>query len=297
MNAAAYADAMIQPGDMPTKLPVTVVIPARSEALRLKRLLPLLADFARVVVVESQADPDSEAAAARHGADFMVFEWQGGHPKKRTWALLHASILTEWTLFLDADEEPTPRFIAELRLVLPTTRHAGFWIQYDTMFLGRLLRHGVPQRKLALVRTGKGEYEQIDDRKWTSLDMEVHEHLIVQGSVASLRARCIHREDKSIDDYCRRHAEYAAWEGRRYLALPTRGSQEWRRLTTRQQVKYGLLTSALLPAAYFLFAYVMRLGFLDGRPGLLHATLKASYFAQIQAAILQQMAVRAEQAK
>ena len=269
-------------------LPVTVVVPVRDEAAALGRLLPKLSCFARVIVVESSENPAGADVARRHGAEFVVFEWQGGFPKKRTWAARQCHIATEWTLFLDADEEPTAAVVAELGHVLRSTSHDGFWLAYDLFFLGRRLRFGVPQRKIALIRTGRGEYERIEDRNWTDLDMEVHEHIVVRGSVGKIKARLLHREEKTVPSYCHRHADYAAWEARRYLALQeAAGTTNAPVLTVRQRVKYRIITAWWFPAVYFLFQYVVRLGFLDGVPGLLFAQLKAAYFVAVQAAIVQ----------
>jgi hypothetical protein len=270
-----------------TSLPVTVILPVRREPAQLAELLPLLAPFARVVVVESTNDAPTRELTEKHGADFRVFTWPGGYPKKRTWAATTCGVTTPWTLFLDADERPTLAFLEELQRTLPRTTRAGFWLTYDTVFLGRRLRFGLPQRKLALVRTGSGAYENIDDPGWTELDMEVHEHLIVDGSVGAIRARLVHLDCKTIDAYVRRHGAYATWEANRHATL--RGTPDRRReLTVRQRVKYRMVSSPLFPLLYFFLHYFLRLGFLDGGPGLRFALLKAGYFAEVSAKIAEQ---------
>jgi hypothetical protein len=275
-------------GPTSSRLPITAVIPVRDETEALRRLLPRLARFARVIVVESALNGAVAAVASDYGAEFKVFAWPGGYPKKRTWAVRTSNIDTEWVLFLDADEEPTEEVLAEWESVLPSTRHSGFWLSYDLFFLGQRLRHGIPQRKLALVRRGCGEYERIEDPGWTDLDMEVHEHLVIDGTVGQMRSRLLHREEKTVQAYGRRHADYAAWEAQRYLALShDPGLSEGRHLTRRQGLKYRVLMAWWFPAAYFVCQYFLRLGFLDGRRGLLYSTLKAGYFAQVQAAIIQ----------
>jgi glycosyltransferase involved in cell wall biosynthesis len=266
------------------KLPVTVVVPVRQEAGQLADLLPLLSPFARVIVVDSLDDATTRLLAQSHGADYRVFSWQGGYPKKRTWAMRSSEITTPWTLFLDADERPTSAFIDELRGSLPGTHVAGFWLTYDTFFLGRRLRFGIPQRKLALIRTGAGEYEQIDDPGWTDLDMEVHEHLVVKGPESVIRARLVHLDCKSIDGYVRRHHTYATWEAHRFAALGGH-PERWRALTARQRFKYALVASPVFPLIYLALQYVVRLGFLDGGAGLRFALLKTGYFAEVGAKI------------
>ena len=265
------------------RLDVTVVVPVKDDAALLPELLSGLKDFARVVVVDSLHDPATQRIAAEYGADVLVFTWDGQYPKKRNWALANAEITTDWVLFLDSDERVTPQFIQAIRATLPSTTHAGFWLRYNIFFLGRELRHGIPQRKLALVRTGHGEYERIDEDRWSSLDMEIHEHVIVRGTTGTIEARLTHLDARSIHKYCIRHADYASWEARRYLLLgETRDSAT---LTLRQRVKYAALNSMFFPVAYFFLQYIVRLGFLDGRAGMLFAILKMGYFAQVQAKV------------
>ncbi len=268
-------------------LPVTVILPVRQEPTQVAELLPLLASFERVVVVESAEDAATRGVAEKHGADFRIFSWQGGYPKKRTWAMRNCDIATRWLLFLDADERPTPAFLDELRRTLATTTAAGFWLRYDTVFLGTRLRFGIPQRKLALVRAGAGAYEAIQDPGWTDLDMEVHEHLVIEGAVGDIRAPLVHLDCKTIDAYVRRHTAYATWEAYRHAALSA-APDRWRALSVRQQVKYRLVGSPVFPLIYFFLQYIVRLGFLDGGPGLRFALLKAGYFAEVGAKIAEQ---------
>jgi hypothetical protein len=118
--------------------------------------------------------------------------------------------------------------------------------------------------------------------------MEMHEPLVNQGTVGRIAARLLHREEKTVQAYCRQHADYAAWEARRHLSLRAAAkTSSTPSLTLRQRVKYRTLAALWFPARYFLLQNVVRLGFLDGRPGLLFAELKAAYFVAVQAAILQ----------
>ena len=82
-----------------------------------------------------------------------------------------------------------PEFVTELRSTLSRTGHAGFWVSFVNSFLGKDLQHGDVLRKLSLFRIGYGEYEQLPEQRWSHLDMEVHEHPILGGTVGQLRTR------------------------------------------------------------------------------------------------------------
>lgn len=158
-------------GQMPIRLPVTVAIPVRNEERNLPSCLERLSRFERVVVIDSGSTDRTAEIARAHGADVVTFAWDGRFPKKRNWFLRHHAPTTPWVFFLDADEFVDDAFCNELASVLPSTTHAGFWIQYDTWFLGERLRHGDVNRKLALFRVGAGEYERIEEDRWSHLDM------------------------------------------------------------------------------------------------------------------------------
>ncbi|NBU42094.1 MAG: glycosyltransferase family 2 protein, partial [Planctomycetia bacterium] len=115
-------------------------------------------------------------------------------------------------------------------------------------------------------------------QRWSNLDMEIHEHPVITGSVGEIRARIEHRDDRGLEHWRRRHAEYAAWEAKRALKLRADGTTPAGR---RQAAKYRLLGRWWLPPAYFLDGYIRRLGFLDGWAGLRHAWMKARYFAEV----------------
>ena len=261
-------------------LPISVVIPVRNEAANLGRCLEALGhDFAEVLVVDSHSSDATCDIAISHGARVVQFEWNGQFPKKRNWVLRHVALAGAWVLFLDADESVTDEFKEEIARVLPGSTVTGFWLAYRNSFMGKWLRFGDRFSKLALIRKGAGEYERIDDQGWSDLDMEVHEHPVLNGPVGRIRSPILHRDFKGMDAYRRRHASYATWEAQRFLALRRVG---WERLTARQRLKYRLLDSRLLGPLYFVATYALKLGFLDGRAGLLFAWHKMRYFLMVK---------------
>lgn len=270
---------------MPDPLPVTVVIPTLNEAGNLPACLgPLVGRVSEIVVVDSGSSDATREIATQAGATVLTFEWDGRFPKKRNWCLQNHTFRTDWVLFLDADEVVSDQFLATLSGVLRETPHAGFWLRYENIFLGRRLKHGDPFRKLALFRREAGRYERIDEERWSGLDMEVHEHPVIDGSVGVLRAPIRHDDHRGMHAYMARHNDYSDWEARRYTAL-RREATAWERLTGRQRMKYRLLDSYALGPLYFLSCYLLKLGVLDGRAGLALALLKMSYFWQIKAKI------------
>lgn len=285
------------------KLPVTVVIAVKNEERNLPLCLERLSRFSKIVVIDSGSTDQTRAIAEKFGCEFIPFKWDGHYPKKRNWYLLNHHVDTPWVFFLDADEYVTDEFVNELERAIVKTQHAGFWVNYSNYFLGQELKHGVPQLKLPLFKVGAGLYERINEDAWSSLDMEVHEHPVLQGSVGELKSKIDHNDFKGLHSYIAKHNEYSSWEARRYMKLRNAGATmrasttatavtetgttpnvlaDSEHFTATQRRKYSNLTHWWLAPAYFLYTFVYKLGFLDGRAGYAFARMKAIYFWQIR---------------
>ncbi len=264
-------------------VPATVVIPVKNEEANLPSCLAALEDcFAKVLVVDSGSTDKTCEIASRFGAEVVRFDWDGRFPKKRNWTLRNHRFETDWVLFLDADETVTAEFIAELKIVLPSTSHNGFWISFTNWFMGKPLLHGDTFRKLALFRIGCGEYERFPEDSWSHLDMEVHEHPVLTGSVGSISAKLEHRDYRGLKHYIAKHNEYSSWEASRFHWLKSADSSTWETLTPRQRFKYKNLDKWWLSWSYFLGSYIAKGGFLDGRVGWTFNRLKKRYFEDIR---------------
>ncbi|MDO9443092.1 MAG: glycosyltransferase family 2 protein [Beijerinckiaceae bacterium] len=270
-------------------LAITIVIPTKNEERNLARCLAPLSEFAEIVIIDSGSTDATREIAAANCVRVVDFSWNGAFPKKRNWMLRNYAFSTPWVLFLDADEVIGPAFIEELRTMIPTTAHVGFWLNYSNFFMGEKLKHGVPQRKLALFRVGSGEYERIEEDRWSALDMEVHEHPVLAGSVGEIACPIEHNDFKSLHHFIDRHNQYSSWEARRTFALNRKGAEG---LTRRQAIKYRFVTQAWFAFAYFGLQYFIKLGILDGRAGLLYAFYKFSYFLDVRQKYLEHMRQR-----
>ena len=263
-------------------LPVTVVVPVKNEERNLARCLSSLDRFAEVIVVDSGSTDRTGEIARGAGASVIPFEWNGRYPKKRNWFLLNHQPNSPWVLFLDADEAANPQFCDEVSRAVADDGIQGYWLNYTNHFLGRRLRYGVPQRKLALFRVGKALYERVEEVSWSKLDMEVHEHPVVEGRIGEILTPLEHNDDRGIGSFIDRHRDYAAWEARRALLLEDEDSGQQKGRTQRQRIKYGYIERWWYPWGYFFYAYVVRLGFLDGAAGFHYAFYKAWYFLTVR---------------
>ena len=263
-------------------LPVSVIVPVRNEARNLPRCLESLAGVGEIYVIDSQSTDETVAIAQSRGAKVVQFHYVGGWPKKRQWAMDTLPLIYDWILLLDADEVLTPELVEEIRRAVQDPGVNGYSIRLQMYFLGRVLRHcDASFWKLSLFRKGRGHFEcRLKDQDASMADIEIHEHVVVDGSTAELHNALIHHNVDSLSRYIMKHNEYSNWEAR-VLLQPERdpeemspdlfGTQAQRRRWLKRNL-YGLPGS---PVLLFLYRYVFRLGFLDGVPGLIYCAFQA----------------------
>lgn len=267
---------------------VSVCIPVRNEEKNLPACLKSLGStFNEVVVVDSGSTDHTREIALEFNATLVEFQWDGKFPKKRNWMLQNHQFRNPWVLFLDADERLTPQFLDELTSTLNDTPHVGFWISFTNWFAGQPLIHGDTFRKLALFRSDAGLYEKFPEDWWSHLDMEIHEHPVLNGSVGVMSSRLQHHDYRGLANYIARHNEYSTWEANRFAWLQAADVDAWAALTSRQRFKYRNLDRWWLSWVYFAVSYVLKFGFLDGRAGFMLAAMKRRYFSDIRMKILE----------
>jgi len=296
LQEAAPRSAELDSADRPSAdgqpvLPVSVIIAARNEANNLPRCLQSLKACGEVFVIDSQSGDATAQIAQAYGAKVVQFHYDGGWPKKRQWAMDSLPLAYGWTLLLDADEALTPQLMEEMRQAVQNPDVTGYYLGLQMYFLGRPLRHSSAKfYKLALFRTGKARFEcRLRDQDASMCDMEVHEHVIVDGPSAKLRNPVMHHNVESLSRYIQKHNEYSNWDAKVWLQsgnsndLPPSlfGNQAQRRRWLR---KYFFAVPGS-PVLLFLYRYFFCLGFLDGIPGLIYCAFQGIQFFNIKAKI------------
>ncbi len=263
-------------------VPISVIVPVKNEAENLKRCLPALEWADEVFVVDSQSSDDTAAIAASHGARVVQFHFNGVYPKKKNWSLDHLPLRHEWVLIIDADEVVTPELAAEIAARIKNPAVSGYYLNMKYFFLGRRIRHcGYNECwNLRLFRHALGRYERLPAAPGSIAgDNEAHEHVELVGDAQRLRAELDHHAYPTISSWLQKHDRYAAWEAENhehFLRAPVpRGIGPGKRF--KRWLKRLYLRLPGRPLIRFLYAYLLRLGFLDGRPGLIFCALLGYY--------------------
>lgn len=260
--------------------PVSVMIFTLNEELHLPSCLDALAWCDDVIVVDSYSGDRTEEIARERGARFFQRRFDG-FGTQRNWALDNASPRHEWVLVLDADERVTPELVAEMAAVLATPREGigafrlrrrfymwGRWLRYSSLYPNWVVRL-VHRDRVRYVNRGHAETQE------------------VAGEVGELRNDLIDENLKGIDEWFTRQVAYARKEAEHELAEERRVRFRWADLLGSDPLARRAALKRLAwrvpgrPVLYFVYSYVLRRGFLDGRDGLVFCLMKAVYQSMI----------------
>jgi glycosyltransferase involved in cell wall biosynthesis len=236
----------------------------------LESAMPLVSDGkGEIIVVDSGSTDRTVEIAKSFGAKVFVEEWKGYAAQKNS-ALDKAS--SEWILSLDADEEVS-NGMREFLLLILFGAHVSEFANFQrgilfgrrNYFLGRWIHHGgfYPDVKVRLFRQGGGRFE----------DRLVHEDIRMESDRKTYDPRPTYNIGDPIDII---HHSYPALSDyidhmNRYSSL---GAEM---VVAKGNVRFSIVNIVLRPLATFVYNYFFRLGFLDGREGLLLHLYHAVY--------------------
>jgi glycosyltransferase involved in cell wall biosynthesis len=262
--------------------PVSIVIPTRNEAMNLERCLRSVAWASEKFVVDSNSTDATGQIAENFGASVVQFDYKGGWPKKKNWALANLPFRNEWVLLLDADEVLCDGGSEEIdRFLRADPDIAGYWINRRFMFLGKWLKHAYyPNWNLRLFKHKLGRFERLVEGETNSGDVEIHEHVIVRGRTARLKTELEHYAYPSVESFIEKHNRYSNWESQleRELGKRTTGNPlQDRRMNFRRRLKRLSRKLPMRPLLRFWYIFFVQRGFLDGLEGYYFAQLHACY--------------------
>ena len=269
---------MNPPGPRSASVPVSVIVPVKNEGHQLARCLKSVGWADEVVVVDSNSHDNTVAVAEAHGARVVQFRQNGPWPKKKNWTLENVPFRNEWVLLLDADEVLPPDADVEIgRLVAATAAGVrGYWINRRFFFMGRWLRHSYyPNWNLRLFQHRYGRFERLTSAETESGDVEVHEHVVVQGETGKMQTELDHYAFPTITNFVEKHNRYSNWEA--HVTLEGGLGNGHRPQSTKARLKVWTRHLPCRPLLRFLYLYVWQRGFLDGREGYYFARLHAMY--------------------
>jgi glycosyltransferase involved in cell wall biosynthesis len=220
----------------------------------LESVIPLVRDGqGEIIVVDSGSTDRTVEIAKSFGAQVFIEPWKGFAAQKNS-AMEKGS--GDWILQLDADEALEPELAVDINSATNDPGNAvGFYIPRKNIFLGRWIKHGgfYPDPKLRLIRRGEGQFEEYGAHPTIKVKRPTGQlkHTLIHNAYPTLRGYLDH-----MNSYSSSGAEFAAAKGHR---------------------SFSLIDIVVRPKLTFIYNYFFRLGFLDGREGLLLHAYHAVY--------------------
>jgi len=233
---------------MPKTLSVAMI--AMNEEANLPRTLESVKWADEIVVVDSGSKDRTLEIAQSFGAKTSYHAF-GGHGEQKNVALDLCT--SEWILLLDADEVLTPELQAEIQELLKgEPKFGAYWIPRLNLYFGRWIRHGgfYPDHKLRLFKRGAARLSE---------GVGPHSTPQFAGPRGTLKHDMLHYAYPTLEIYLEHMQRYSN-EIAQLLYAKGRTSRSWPAFVGN---------CVLNPIATFVYNYVFRLGFLDGREGLL----------------------------
>jgi len=255
-----------------------VVLTFNSEATLAKTLEAALRVSNDIHIVDSLSLDRTPAIAQQYGANLVTHPFVN-YAAQRNWAIDHLPLKHDWELHLDADECLSETLAAELAALLqrePPAPVNGYYISRLVRFLGRPIRHGgmFPIWHMRLFRRRLGRCEE----------REYDQHFIVEGSTGKLKGPFIDDIRMPLSEWVSRHNRWSDAEVREILhgssGLRLRATLMGNRLQRKRYLRgiYDRMPLFVRPVLLFFYRYVVRLGFLDGKEGLIFFFLQTLWF-------------------
>ena len=265
------------------KLDLTTIILTYNEEIHIRRCLENVCSFSKkVYVIDSPStDRTVDICAEFPDVEVVVHKYPGNQAEQFNWALDNLVIDTEWILRLDADEYLLPELVEELREKLPNMRESvsALSLSRARAYCGKILHHGIVNGIwiTRIFRTGKARYER----------RLMDEHLLVDGEIVRMKHQFVDDNRMTIGQFILKHEGYASREAALLLdaeyqltdtgALPPDYGEEVIKKRAQKE-RYARMPLFWRSFGYFLYRYIFRLGFLDGKEGFLWDFLQGWWY-------------------
>jgi glycosyltransferase involved in cell wall biosynthesis len=259
---------------------IAVIVLTLDEERNLSDLLESIGPLeAELFIVDSGSQDGTCDIARAAGAQVFHNPWDN-YAVQRNWAFDNLPITAEWTLCLDADERLTPELASEIRGIVEEENCPvhGYMLRKRTVFLGRWLRWGgqYPAYHLRLFRSGRGRCE----------NRLYDQHFVVDGATGRTQHDYIDIITDSLTKWTDRHNQWATLEAaemtmRNQLPQQVKPKLFGTPIERKRFYRVGLYRRFPLfvrPFILFFLDYIIRLGFLDGKAGLIFHVLQRFWF-------------------
>jgi len=262
---------------------LSIVILTFNEELHIERCIKSLLPIAKnIFIIDSYSTDDTVNIAKSLGAKVYKNPWKN-YATQYQWGLDNCPIDTKWVMRMDADEYILPELVGEIKTKLPRLEDniSGVYIKRRVYFKDRWIKHGsyYPTCLLRIWKNSDGRMEQ----RW------MDEHIkLSQGETVQFENDLVDDNLNDLTWWTTKHNNYATreavdilniiYEFLEYDEVPTKfcGTQEQRKRWLKK--RYAKLPLFTRPFIYFMWRYIVKLGFLDRKQGLIWHFLQGFWY-------------------
>lgn len=263
---------------------VSVIILTYNEEIHLRRCLENVKQITdKIFIVDSFSTDNTKKIAEEFGVNFYQNKWENSHAKQLNWSLENLPIETPWVLRVDADEYLTPELIKEIAVKLPSIAQSvsGITLPLRRMFLGRHIKRGGTARIkiLRLFRRGM----VVSEQRWMDEHMQV-----ISGEIIDFDHEFADDNLNNIIWWSAKHNGYAVREAIELLDLEYDFLEksnhadfqlnEEAKQKRERKISYAKKPLFIRSFAYFIYRYIFKLGFTDGKEGFLWHFLQGWWY-------------------
>lgn len=264
-----------------SKLPITVIILTKNEELALSGCLDSVEFFDQILVIDSNSTDETIKIAESYECEVVNFNWNGQYPKKKQWSLELQQIRNDWVLYLDADERVSQELFSEIASLFAndTTKHfSAMEIPLSYFFMGKELFHGHKVKKVALLNRNFCSFPTFNDLHVRNMwEVEGHYQPSYFGKLFRLKSKIFHEDPDGLYDYFARHNRYSDWEAE------LRSNRNMAERVRMNRTLQGRIFDQFpcKPFFFFVYSFIIRAGWRDGRAGFNYALALSYYYWQI----------------
>jgi len=262
---------------MSQKAPVSVVILTLNEEKNIESCLKSVYGWSDDIHIIDSFSKDATIEISRKYTQNIHQVPESHWARIRNWALKRLPLKYDWVLFLDADERLTEELKREIAEILTKSpKENGFYIKRRFIFLGRWLKYGgLYTRVLRLFKKDCVRYIELGDC----------EYAVVKKPIGYLKNDMLHEDKKGISSWIEKHLKIAEREARRILEkkraklnFSENFEIEGREKILIREKIWDRIPLLLRPFLLFIYCYFLKLGFLDGKEGLIYHLLWALWY-------------------
>jgi len=275
-------------------VPITFIIAVKNEEKNIADCLKSIDWADQIFVVDSQSNDNTVEISSRLGATVVQFYYDGKWPKKRNWSLDNLQIDNEWVFLLDADERVTSDLKDNIESCISQNKYDGFYVKWKFIFLNKWMKHSWSHGwMLRMFRHKKARYEDLGMRSEGGWDAEVHENIILNGHSGKMPGLLDHNTNQNVSFWIQKQNEFSDWNAVRRINQLDEKIPSISYFFSKDEVKIRKFIKSVYirlpfkPVIIFIYLYIVRLGFLDGKVGLYFCSLRAMHELNIQVKIFE----------